>query len=160
MLRLRKKTNAVYGRYFCQFRHLRERDIFIRMDHAKSYVDTYSARYSSFAVTDNFFVEPICRGFDRLIYLSRRSITNQSSFYHQVPESPRRGKKHRGLVETLDILPTIMDYLGIEWTDVSEEMQDTSLLRLTRPHISSHQEPDRPHFLFLLHHILLTCAPE
>jgi len=40
------------------------------------------------------------------------------------------GKRHSGLVQTLDILPMLIDYLSIDRMDVSREVQGKSLLRL------------------------------
>jgi len=51
-------------------------------------------------------------------------------FIIRFPDLFRKGEKYSGLVQTLDILPTLDDYLGIEWTDVSREIQGKSLLKL------------------------------
>jgi len=40
------------------------------------------------------------------------------------------GKRHLGLVQTVDILPTVLDYLNLDWKDVSGELQGKSLIRL------------------------------
>nr|MDO8132843.1 sulfatase [Candidatus Njordarchaeum guaymaensis] len=40
------------------------------------------------------------------------------------------GKRYPGLVQTLDILPTLIDYLKIDSMDLSKEVQGKSLLRL------------------------------
>jgi arylsulfatase A-like enzyme len=40
------------------------------------------------------------------------------------------GKKYPGLVQTLDILPTLLDYLCIEWSDISLQMQGRSILEM------------------------------
>jgi len=46
------------------------------------------------------------------------------------PDVYRGGKRYSGLVQTLDILPTLIDYLNIELPDVSREIQGISLLKL------------------------------
>jgi arylsulfatase A-like enzyme len=46
------------------------------------------------------------------------------------PDVFQNGRKYAGLVQTLDIFPTLIDHLGIQWADVAREVQGKSLLRL------------------------------
>ncbi len=48
------------------------------------------------------------------------------------PDLFMKGKRYSGLVQTMDILPTLIDYLDIKWMDISREMQGESLLKLMK----------------------------
>jgi arylsulfatase A-like enzyme len=51
-------------------------------------------------------------------------------FLIMFPDLHREGKRYTGLVQTLDILPTILDYLGIDRSDSIRDIQGKSLLKL------------------------------
>jgi len=51
-------------------------------------------------------------------------------FIVKFPDLYNNGKRYSGLVQTVDILPTVLDYLKLEWRDVSRELQGKSLLKL------------------------------
>jgi arylsulfatase A-like enzyme len=48
------------------------------------------------------------------------------------PDMFTKGESYSGLVQTIDILPTLIDYLNIEWTDVSRNLQGLSLLKMIK----------------------------
>jgi arylsulfatase A-like enzyme len=51
-------------------------------------------------------------------------------FLLRFPDLYRKGKQYDGLVQTLDILPTLLDYLEIERSNLTEDIQGKSLLKL------------------------------
>jgi arylsulfatase A-like enzyme len=51
-------------------------------------------------------------------------------FLLRFPDLYRKGKQYDGLVQTLDILPTLLDYLEIEHSNLTEDIQGKSLLKL------------------------------
>jgi arylsulfatase A-like enzyme len=51
-------------------------------------------------------------------------------FIMRFPDLFENGKKYSGLVQTLDVLQTLIDYLGIGWPGVSKEMQGRSILKM------------------------------
>jgi arylsulfatase A-like enzyme len=48
----------------------------------------------------------------------------------RLPDLFEKGIRYSGLVQTLDILPTLLDYLGIECPDVTKQVQGRSILEL------------------------------
>jgi uncharacterized sulfatase len=51
-------------------------------------------------------------------------------FLMMFPDMYHTGKRYSGLVQTLDILPTIIDYLGLEPSNLVKDIQGKSLLKL------------------------------
>jgi arylsulfatase A-like enzyme len=51
-------------------------------------------------------------------------------FLIKFPDLYRTGKRYTGLVQTLDILPTLLDYLEIDRSNLAEGIQGKSLLKL------------------------------
>lgn len=51
-------------------------------------------------------------------------------FLMRFPNQYQKGKRYTGLVQTLDILPTLVDYLGIPYSNMTQNIQGKSLLKL------------------------------